>query len=294
MAWIESHDTLGRHPKTEEAARLLGIGIPQMIGHLHLLWWWCMEYAQNGDLTGFRPTVIARAAGWDGEPESFVAALIECGPTPDKPGFLERTHDGRLLVHDWWDYAGKLIEKRRANRERMRSARHAHVQDTCSTRATHMQDMYNTRAGATVPNQTVPNQTSSPLPPTGGDEEGSWLDWYEQEFATSPPTKHLEEIGQKKAEGMADGVIIEALRRAREARARNVIAYANQVLGNWYAAGVRRLDDLRHLDEAAAARASPGPPMPDEYPDLTAKNAEILRQKAEVVAIAGRGQGPAP
>lgn len=51
MAWLRSHQELARHPKVKRLSRQLNISLPQAIGHLHLLWWWCMDYAQDGDLT---------------------------------------------------------------------------------------------------------------------------------------------------------------------------------------------------------------------------------------------------
>lgn len=111
MAWIESHDNIGTHPKTRRAARMLGVSIPTMVGHLHLLWHWCLTYAEDGDLTGYDAQDIADAAMWEGEPQQFVDALIHCGPG-NRAGFLVRAEDGRLLVHDWMDYAGRLVQAR--------------------------------------------------------------------------------------------------------------------------------------------------------------------------------------
>jgi len=147
MAWIESNQELARHPKAKKAARMLGISVPAVVGHLHFLWWWCLEYAQDGDLSQFDDSDIADAAGWEGEAKPFIQALIDCGPG-ESFGFLEQSEDGGILIHDWMDYAGRLIEKRQANTKRMRNARAKHVQRTC-----------NERAGATVPNPTVPNST---------------------------------------------------------------------------------------------------------------------------------------
>src|SRR5687767_5633894 len=48
MAWIESHQEIARHPKTRKLARLLGGSVPTAIGHLHLLWWWAVDYAEDG------------------------------------------------------------------------------------------------------------------------------------------------------------------------------------------------------------------------------------------------------
>lgn len=147
MAWIESNQELGRHPKSKRAARILNISVPAIIGHLHFLWWWCLEYAQDGDLSDYDVQDIADAANWEGDPEEFVQALLDCGPG-DSLGFLERDEYGHLHVHDWMDYAGRLIEKRQANAKRMKNARKKNVQQTCDE-----------RAGATVPNRTVPNRT---------------------------------------------------------------------------------------------------------------------------------------
>lgn len=38
MPWIESHTTIGSHPKTRKLARRLEVSIPEAVGILHLLW----------------------------------------------------------------------------------------------------------------------------------------------------------------------------------------------------------------------------------------------------------------
>lgn len=116
MAWIESHQELRDHPKVRRFARRLGISIPAAIGHLHLLWWWALDYAMDGDLSKYDAADIADAAQWDGDPDEFLAALMECG-VGGGAGFVERTEAGELLLHDWWDYAGKLIQQRTAYSE---------------------------------------------------------------------------------------------------------------------------------------------------------------------------------
>ena len=97
MAWIESNQELARHPKAIKAARVLGISVPALVGHLHFLWWWCLEYAQNGDLSRFDVSDIADAAGWEGDAGKFVMALINCGPG-DSIGFLEQTDLGLAMT----------------------------------------------------------------------------------------------------------------------------------------------------------------------------------------------------
>src|SRR5262245_42362945 len=112
MAWIESHQSLGRHPKMLRlAARVRACG-PQVIGHLHYLWWWALDYAPDGDVSRFAAQEIAAASEWNGDPDLWLAALGETG-------WIDP--DGHL--HDWTDYAGKLAESRARDRERKRSAR---------------------------------------------------------------------------------------------------------------------------------------------------------------------------
>jgi hypothetical protein len=157
VAWIESHQSLLSHHKTRKAARLLGVRPVHLIGHLHALWWWALDYADDGDVSRFDVEDIADAGQWDDDPAAFVDAIVACGPG-DAPGFLERTDDGRLLIHDWWDYAGKLVERRRADAERKRSTRHPEpVQWTSSG---HPAD------GAKSPSVTVTNRNRNRNQPT--------------------------------------------------------------------------------------------------------------------------------
>ena len=131
MAWVRSEQSLAAHPKTKRAARALQVKIPHLMGHLHCLWHWSLDYAPDGDLTEYEPWEIAEAAMFDGDPDAFIDALISCGN--GKPGFLE-TQGEKLVIHDWYDYAGRFIEQREANAERMRSKRASHVQNTCDAR----------------------------------------------------------------------------------------------------------------------------------------------------------------
>lgn len=129
MSWIESHQELRNHPKTRKAARLAGITRRDLVGALHFLWWWALDYAQSGDLTSFDTAELEAEMEWEGEPGGLLRALTECGQGGG-PGFLERKTDGHLLIHDWWDYAGKLIEKRAIDRDRKRAGRLLAVRGT--------------------------------------------------------------------------------------------------------------------------------------------------------------------
>jgi len=156
MAWIESHQTLARHPKTARLAEELGCSVPCAIGYLHLFWWWALEYAPQGELAMTDALAIEAACMWHRRPNEsrsnplpsrFLSAL-------EAALFLNKSPlEGVLSIHDWMDYAGRLVQKREQNTARMRAKR-AGVQNTSGA-----------RAGATVPNRTVPNRTVPDSPP---------------------------------------------------------------------------------------------------------------------------------
>jgi len=122
VAWIESHQEIGQHPKTKRAARALQVSVPQVVGHLHLLWHWALDFAEDGELGDFDQEEIADAALWEGDPETFVDALIGCG-VGDRVGYLDRDELGRLVLHDWYDYAGRLVEQRKQKGEKVKRNR---------------------------------------------------------------------------------------------------------------------------------------------------------------------------
>jgi hypothetical protein len=115
MAWIESHQQLGRHPKMVRLAARVRACRPQVIGHLHYLWWWAVDFAPSGDLSAFAADEIAAASEWNGDANLWLAALKEIGWIDDT---------GHL--HDWFDYAGKLIERREKDCGRKRDMRRAY------------------------------------------------------------------------------------------------------------------------------------------------------------------------
>jgi hypothetical protein len=149
MAWVESHQALGHHPKTIRLAELLKVRVPEAVGLLHFLWWWALDYAPNGLVPAADKPTVAHACLWHRKPDDLWSALLTAG-------FVEEAGLDVLKIHDWMDYAGRLVEKRAANAERMRNARAKHVQRTSGA-----------RAGATVPDRTGPNRTEPDLPPGG-------------------------------------------------------------------------------------------------------------------------------
>lgn len=160
MAWIESHQSLGRHPKTKAAARALGISRVQLVGHLHYLWWWALDFAEDGDLSDIDPNDIAEEAMWEGDPQDFIDALTAAG-------FLTAGHH----INDWDDYTGRLIAQRESNRERQRRFRERrrseNVTDPLPNDGVTVTSPL--RNDATKPNHTVPNRTEDAIASSGAD-----------------------------------------------------------------------------------------------------------------------------
>jgi len=118
MAWIESHQALGHHPKTLRLATELKCRVPEAVGYLHFFWWWALDYAPDGVVQQRARAHVAQACLWRGKPETFWSALMLAG-------FVDV--DGEhTTIHDWMDYAGRLVEKRALNAARSKRARDAH------------------------------------------------------------------------------------------------------------------------------------------------------------------------
>ena len=155
MAWIESHQEVGRHPKTKKLARLLGVSLPAAVGHLHFLLWWALDFAQDGVLDKYDAEDIADAMQWEGDADALVEALLSSG-------YIDDTDDS-LVVHDWHDYAGKLLERRAKDRARKRAATEASDSPQDFRRNSNGTDEEGEETPSasfvTVPNSTIPNHT---------------------------------------------------------------------------------------------------------------------------------------
>ena len=127
MAWIKSEQALASHPKVHLLAKDLGITVPQAVGHLHLLWWWALDYADDGNLTRYRD-FIPSASQWVGDEDLFITSLI-------KHNWIDEV-EGKLVIHDWLDYTGALIETREKDAERKRKYRQSKNAKTSANRDT--------------------------------------------------------------------------------------------------------------------------------------------------------------
>lgn len=128
MAWIQVHQQLKDHRKLLTAADELEIEPAHMLGLLVSFWLWALDNAPTGSLDGISNRMIARAAQWERDPDDFVEAITAAG-------LLKSTPDG-LEINDWYEYAGKLIDRREAEKNRSRRRRAAAASATPNDRQT--------------------------------------------------------------------------------------------------------------------------------------------------------------
>jgi hypothetical protein len=184
-AWVESHQEIGRHPKTKRLARLLGVSVPTAVGHLHLLWHWCLDFADDGDVSDFGWDDIADAAMWEGDAATFGQALVACG-------WIDAADDDppAHTIHDWDEFTGRLQQSREANRERQKRYRERHKDEgnegVTADNALRNGDVTVNNA-LTVPNLTVPNST---VPNRTGEKPSR--------VRATPPTEPPERVPEKR------------------------------------------------------------------------------------------------
>lgn len=251
MAWVKSHQEIRQHPKTRRLARLLGISVPQAVGHLHLLWWWAVDYAGDGDLSDYDAYDIADAAMWEGDPEGWVAALVTAG-------YIDRQEGGSLVLHDWNEYQGNYIEKREKATKRKRKSRASHndvTRDTSVTDAGHDVldrdlDLDKTREEQKHQQQQHADAREElPLQPIERDQAGFVAVKDAVEKATGRLTTEFQ-VSKLLLFALDDGLDIALILRAIEQAAMGGkdMRYAASILRSWRDKGIRTpaLADAEH------------------------------------------------
>ena len=112
LAFLKTEQSLRDHRKILEMAAALEMPEPHVVGHCIYLWLWAIDNAPSGTLPD-NPRIIEKAAGWAGEPEQLVQAMLDAR-------IIERNDEGQLIIHDWDEYTGKLIERRIEDKLRKR------------------------------------------------------------------------------------------------------------------------------------------------------------------------------
>jgi DnaD/phage-associated family protein len=266
LAWIESNQELGGHPKTKKLARKLGISVVTAVGHLHFLWWWAMDYAKDGDLSKYEAGDIADAVLWDGDEDELIGALIEAR-------FLDKTESGGVVIHDWRQYVGKLLDKRAKDAERKQSVRNGRgVRGTSSGQASDVEEIdpgQKSDGAGTVPNLTIPNHTepnhtktdddnpahshaskSSNLPkPEKVEKPESFYSAHKRIFGVECNPFQVEQLIEFiDKDGMQEAVIIRSMEHAALNCSSYNFKYIANTARNYLAKGVKTLDAAIAVD----------------------------------------------
>lgn len=115
LAWIELHQELREHRKIYACAELLKISRVTMVGTIVSLWLWALDNTPNGSLAGISNRTIARVCDF---PEKKADALVNA---LTQTGWLDKSGNV-LTIHDWNDYVGKLMDRRKKDRERKKKS----------------------------------------------------------------------------------------------------------------------------------------------------------------------------
>lgn len=109
MAWIKVEMGLERHPKLMRLARAMRWDVSATIGSLIRLWFWILEYGEDGILSKFTPEEFLVGIVPEDQAQPFLNSLIESG-------FVDKNAQGELRICNWLNYAGTyLISKYRTN-----------------------------------------------------------------------------------------------------------------------------------------------------------------------------------
>lgn len=146
MAWIESHQSLLNHPKRLDLSNLMQWSVPETIGRLNMFWWWCLDYAADGDLRKHNDGRIAGAMGVAiDDSKRLVEAMVQAC-------WLER--EPYFRVRSWWDYVGRFLQTKYRQREgEWRKIKELYIKDTAPVMTTAV-------SKTMQPNQ--PNQPNQP------------------------------------------------------------------------------------------------------------------------------------
>lgn len=256
MAWLELHQTLPTNKKTLRLKSILKIKTPQAIGHLCMIWLWALDNAGDGDLSGFTADEIAEVAAWQGKnPQVFIDGLIYAG-------FL----DPDMHLHDWSEYAGKLIDKRKTDMERKRTIRenkkasNGRPMDKTRTTAGNPEDG---AGNSTVQYSTVPNQEAILIDSTNT-TTGVFKEQADVPAVVDPVLARVMGVYQDKINAQASGEVLSGLREYLKAIDPETVlkafdialderkptwSYINGILRAWRAKGIQSMLDLQQAQD---------------------------------------------
>ncbi len=187
MAWIESHQSIEKHPKVIQLGRSMEWSLDETIGRLHRFWWWCLEYAPTGDLRSVDPVMMANGIGLMGDfADRFATSMLRvhliCPLPPSRARRRTRPDMTNLVmfrIHDWIEHAGRYLRDSKFKRSPDKYAEVvALYKISCRPTVSRLSadNPQTVRRLSAVPDLTRPNLTNPSVSPLRGEaDEGGKL-----------------------------------------------------------------------------------------------------------------------
>ena len=119
--WYPTYTNFRNHPKRVLLSAETGLSVARTRSVMHELWSHCCEFHPTGTIPAAKVLTVLRLILTEAEavldPKELLRGLLSVGFAKDV--------GGDLMLHDWYDYAGKLIEQRAAEAEKKRNERAA-------------------------------------------------------------------------------------------------------------------------------------------------------------------------
>lgn len=109
MAYVEWHDTVRNHYKTDALMASLKLKRYEAVGIIGCLSSWAIQYRPGGLI---ERALVKVAVGWEGGEGELLEALLSAG-------WLDKTEGDRVAIHDWEDIT-RNYRKARADSARRR------------------------------------------------------------------------------------------------------------------------------------------------------------------------------
>lgn len=117
MAWIPLYLDVPDHPKTKRLARLAKCSTSEVVGLLVKTWVFAVRFGRDGVLVGYSDEEFTTALDIDDDDSSRIVDSMV------RSGWLDRTDDGHLRIHDWDDHIGRHVRSLDDRRDRDRARR---------------------------------------------------------------------------------------------------------------------------------------------------------------------------
>ncbi len=161
---------LPNHRKVRRLASALGISRDTAVGMLIRFWGRVIQEAETGDLTDWGPEDLTEACGWDSDQPEVVERLTK-GMVDSK--WVHKTESG-YEVNGWMEHQGKLIARRKADRERKRNSKPIPTDSAGIPADDHRNSTPPIRSlpSPSLPSHAMPSQSKpEPLPPSAPAED---------------------------------------------------------------------------------------------------------------------------